>query len=450
MRSACALICLLPLVCAAIPPLLVVQTVRMQAVDVPFWDQWELVPLLEKTSAHQLTWRDLWAQHNEHRLVLPRLAMLALARCTHWDLRAELGVILLLACAEFALLVALILRTVRPISPAWSALVLVVSLLVFTLAQTENWIWGWQLQIWFVTCAAVLCAWLVVRWDGGWRGVAWMLLASLAAVLSFANGLLLLCLLPAALLVRRGDHGRRRLGPPLVVGMVAAVAVVTYAIGYQRPAQIPAVPSSIWSRPLECARYTVTFLGAVLGAPDATAAGRWGTVGVLAFAACLAWLWTRWPDRREVLLPWILLAVYAVASGVVTAIGRLGYGVDQALAPRYVSISLLFWVAFSVLATLTMVELSSMHLGAVRGGVLAIGLAMVLVLASRGFAGAWIRGHEVIVWHAARLRRDRTCVLHYDQAPDSCFAELYPDPVLARQRSAYLASHGIGPFAPAH
>src|SRR4051794_2788618 len=50
------------------------------AVDVPSWDQWELVGLLVKSSHGELRFADLHAQHNEHRVLFPRLLMLGLAR----------------------------------------------------------------------------------------------------------------------------------------------------------------------------------------------------------------------------------------------------------------------------------------------------------------------------------------------------------------------------------
>ena len=51
---------LLPLVGASIPPLLIALTVVRYGVNVPFWDQWEFVKLLDKAAAGQLEFRDFW------------------------------------------------------------------------------------------------------------------------------------------------------------------------------------------------------------------------------------------------------------------------------------------------------------------------------------------------------------------------------------------------------
>src|SRR5437016_708374 len=49
----------------------------------PYYDDWTLVPLL--TGAEPLTPAALWAQYNEHRVPLPRLALYALGRLSGYD-----------------------------------------------------------------------------------------------------------------------------------------------------------------------------------------------------------------------------------------------------------------------------------------------------------------------------------------------------------------------------
>jgi hypothetical protein len=62
------------------------------------------VPLLDKMYRGELAFPDLWAQHNEHRLLFPKIIMLVLARSTGWDIRYELALNLLLAIGIFAIL----------------------------------------------------------------------------------------------------------------------------------------------------------------------------------------------------------------------------------------------------------------------------------------------------------------------------------------------------------
>src|SRR3989338_7332041 len=52
--------------------------------QVPMFDQWELVPLFQNVS-----FTSLWAQHNVHRMIIPKVIYLSLAKMSHWDLRWE-------------------------------------------------------------------------------------------------------------------------------------------------------------------------------------------------------------------------------------------------------------------------------------------------------------------------------------------------------------------------
>ena len=90
---------------ALVPLAFLIWMVVQYAVAVPFWDQWELVPLLEKTYHGELTFHDLWAQHNEHRIFFPKIIMLVLARLTGWNIHFELAVNIVLALGIFGVLV---------------------------------------------------------------------------------------------------------------------------------------------------------------------------------------------------------------------------------------------------------------------------------------------------------------------------------------------------------
>jgi len=70
------------LVCISIllPPVLTFCFIYNYGITIPYWDQWEFVPLLEKLHNHTLTLNDLWSQHNEHRILFPKILMLLLAR----------------------------------------------------------------------------------------------------------------------------------------------------------------------------------------------------------------------------------------------------------------------------------------------------------------------------------------------------------------------------------
>ncbi len=81
--------------------------------DLPSWDQWDAegLNLLAPWAEHRLTPEMLLAPHNEHRVVLTKLASLALAAADgQWDQRLECAFNALIAAAISAGLFALGLR----------------------------------------------------------------------------------------------------------------------------------------------------------------------------------------------------------------------------------------------------------------------------------------------------------------------------------------------------
>src|SRR3954449_6814440 len=80
-----------------------------KAVDVGTWDQWENAPLLAKWHDGTLTWHDLYAPQIQHRIVIPRLLILAIAHLSGGDFRREQYANYLVILAD-ALLVWLLLR----------------------------------------------------------------------------------------------------------------------------------------------------------------------------------------------------------------------------------------------------------------------------------------------------------------------------------------------------
>ena len=67
----------------AAPPLLIGLLIFRNGVDTPFWDEWDgTAPLFEKMAAGTLGFADFFAQHNQHRILFPRLIFFGLGRLT--------------------------------------------------------------------------------------------------------------------------------------------------------------------------------------------------------------------------------------------------------------------------------------------------------------------------------------------------------------------------------
>jgi hypothetical protein len=74
----------------AAPAAIVLGYLLTFGVNVPFWDQWDFVPMLRRFYEGRLSFRELWEPYAEQRLLIPRVAMLLLARATGYDVVAEM------------------------------------------------------------------------------------------------------------------------------------------------------------------------------------------------------------------------------------------------------------------------------------------------------------------------------------------------------------------------
>lgn len=439
----------LPLVAAGIPPFMIAVTVARYGVNVPFWDQWELVSLLDKAAVGQLGFTDFWAQHNEHRLILPRAVMLALARATDWDIRYELAANVVVAVGVFGMLALLIERTVRSMAPGLTPwLILAASLSTFSLTQWENWLWGWQLQVFMNALAAVVAVWALACRGAQWPGLVLTLLAAIAGVFSFATGLVLLVLIPFGLLIApQFDQGASHLKRLALAVTVGAGVVTLYLKGFHLNPGHP-TPLFLFSHPVSYAHYILIYLGSGLGGWSKPVSASWGAMGIVTFAWCGAWLWTRSRAYRNILLPWILLGLYGILSGFMTGIGRAGFGEGQALAPRYVTISSLFWVSLIVMVVLAITRLlEDGTVSRTRALAIAVVAASLITLAGVSYGVAWIYAKAAIEGHNRALLRSGECLSYYDRAPDECLRVLYSDMAILREHAHRLESLAIGPFA---
>lgn len=421
-------------VLTALPPLALAPMVWAWGVDLPYWDQWALVPHLEAVARGDWPWADLWRQHNEHRLFFPQVIMLGLAQLTDWNIRVEMGLSLLLAVGTFFSLAWLVRQTLDT-PPPW--LWPVLSLLVFAPSQWENWIWGWQIQIFLSALAIALGLALLVRAERPTR-LAGGALCGLVASFSFANGLLFWGLaLPLVLRPAKRRWPRTTLWLALALG-VAALYFHGFGFGERPPFFTEGVPRTLKL----FGGYVSIYLGAPIFAFHGHLALYGGFLALVALAIRFG-LEVR-PRPVEWLfgsrLPWLLLAAYAGISALVTASGRLHFGIGQALTSRYITLSSLFWIAVVVLIAFRGLEADDgkrspivRRLGLVGASILLLG---VLLSSAHGASRMAEVGRERL-----EIRQQ---LLGDPESADLLL--VYPDPEEALERARTLEELSLGPY----
>ena len=440
------LVATLTVVAALLSPVMLIRTWLPVAddLDVPHWDQWEMVPLLEASTTGTLSLVELLRQDGETRPLVPRSVLLALAFATGWDTRAEVALNLVVGGATLAGLIGLLWLTVRPTSPMLvPPLALAASAISFSLAAYEAWLWGWSL----VTVTSAACA-VFAALMLGWRGrrapaPALAALAAAVAAFSFTNGLLLLGLVPLALLLDprpyRAPAERRA---PFVAGAITGLAAVVYFAGFAYPRALSV--SDTATHPAAALGFSLVYLGAPFGALSTPVSAVAGACGLAVGSAGAMWLWRRRPARRAAIFPWLMLSVFAVLAAALASVGRWRFGVDHALTSRYQTFAALFWMTVFVVAALAAREGAA---GSPRRRILVGATAGLLAcFAAAGAIQTWLVAREPVRTRVEALRRGRECVVFHAIAPAPCLALIYPDPAVVRHRAAQLEALGLGPF----
>ncbi len=406
-------------VAGAVPFAWLAGLVLKLGVNVPFWDEWAFIPDLQKSAAGRFGLADLWAQHNEHRLFFPRLIFLPVAHFTHWNLRSEMIVSLVLAAAIFVLVVALLRRTLSPYSRGLFLLSSVaVGWFVFSPVQYQNWLWGWQVQ-WFLSNLAALGAIaLLSSWPESrrrWVGVACAIAAAVVASYSLASGLLVWMACLAVFVPKK------RLRPYLPVWLAAAgVTVGAYLVGYHKPPQTPPL-TALLHHPGAFIAYVLRYLGAPLFGNNGYSAFVGGAI-VGIFVATTAFLAPRAPEAFSRAVAWVALGFYAMLSAALTGIGRVGFGVDQSEASRYTTTSTLFLLAT---VALVLVAVASRNYrwnrlpAAVALGVLGAVLVAGLVAGYKEGLGGMQGTHGA-------MEANRVCLQRVQEPADPCLNSVYP------------------------
>lgn len=341
-----------PLVAAiALPPLVLAALLAAWGVDLPYWDQFALVPHLAQQASGDFQLGNLWLPHNEHRLFVPQAIMLTLASWSDWNVLWELWFQYGLAVATLVLLLSL-LRDASGKAVSCSA-VLIFSLMVFSPVQWRNWIWGWQIQIFLVVLSTVATVWLLARVQTSWLRVATAATAATVGSLSFANGLLIWPLaLPLVVFGRpsKSFGDRRPDWAQAGIWLVTGAAVwAFYLHGFVPSVDHGPTDEGLWRQFLHFGAYVVLYLAAP-GLRFHDQAALWiGFVLVAAAMSAMVWAGLQAALRRDAEavrkgLPWWSLSAFAVASAAITALGRLDLGIGQALSSRYVTIGNLFWL----------------------------------------------------------------------------------------------------------
>ncbi len=301
--------------------------------EVPVEDDYALVPALTGDQAITLNW--LWSMHNEHRVPVPRLLLLA----AHWisgdDFRAGMFVSVL-AVGLLAAVFLLLIRWVRGFSSYADALF---PLLLMHWGHHSNFLWSWQVSFTVAVGFLGLISAAILAFQKLRTKILIIVSVGLGLALLIGFGAHGLAFVPALLLwlfgltVFRKNHDR---WAACLAILPALCMLGLYFWGYERPVEFADPPNLIaaWRTLLQ---FYATGFGPIAG--KAWMLGGWSMIALAASAFFLllraAWLW---PEERATALGLaaLLLGFLPLALGL--AWGRASLGPLAGLEPRYVTL----------------------------------------------------------------------------------------------------------------
>ena len=300
--------------------------------------------------------------------------------------------------------------------------------------------WGWQIAIFLSVLGCVVAVWAVSRWPAQWRGVIIAMVFSIISSFSFNSGLLTWIIVAVMLMMQKERNVK------YLISWLAAslIAVSLYYYGYdksgiQSPLLLPI------KHPYDYIRFILLYLGSPLG---------WGRenisilIGlVLLVTTCVGTIYIRKRYKEEYgrLLPWLTLGLYAFLCAIVTGIGRLGFGVHQALASRYTTFSTLF-VLCSIVVTASWIKCSLKNYQCLPKKTIAFvsSLSILFILA---YTLSFSHGIREFKNRNKSLQANVQCLLSIQTASDECLKKVYPIATVARDRAKMLQEMNMSLYA---
>jgi hypothetical protein len=320
----------------------------VHAVDLPRQDEWpEIVHRLRLAKHGQWDGMDWFAQSSQHRHAVPRLVLVAVALATSWSASAVAWVAVVVHIASWLAVVWLM----RADLDDWSLLAL--SLVWFSPAQYESFIWGWALHGGLTLLFSVI-ALVAIEARRGRAGVLVAVACCTLASYCTAPGLVswIVC---AGVLVA---HQRWQAASCLALSGVTCL--LTYFVGYVRPGEYAALQFRIADHTLGVGSAIGVALG-VLAQPFGLAPGAAAIVGASWLSLVLA------AAGRAVAPHRLGLALLGVAWWLATILGRYDGTTSMLAISRYGWTVLPLWTLLAATPRPPALRLAALALCAVAG-----------------------------------------------------------------------------------
>ncbi|MEG4054203.1 MULTISPECIES: hypothetical protein [unclassified Microcoleus] len=368
-----------------IPVLLLIGFVANFSVNVPVDDEWRLASLFEKLAAGNVTFKDFWGLHSNHRILFPKIIIAVLAFASRWNINYQLCVSIGLAGITFIAMYKFSSMQVKNVADdLWHLANILTCILLFSLVQHENWLWGFQLAWFFVNLCFVAAVYALVSNHKLLPNIRISIAAVFCFIASFslAQGLLSWLAAIPAVAALEGNAAQKR-KRAIAWMLLFATTCAVYSIDYNPSRKASII--SLLNKPFVVIDYFLSLLGSpIVRSPGISAFVGLVILGnfiffvvyfgkkivsssiassvsdhsekppqVPAIASSLAMT-----DRNDIAenyeaLPWLSIGLFSVLSALFITAGRAEFGAIQAIgSSRYTTNSILLLIAWVQLGQL--------------------------------------------------------------------------------------------------
>ncbi len=425
----------MPLFLIVLPIILLFLYVYKFGVDIPFWDEWQMVSLLQLFRGEGAWLPAIWQHDNMHKQFFSRLIILYMSDITSWNIVAEMYVNALLITIWTGISWLLYRKVTN--GGLWGFVP--VAWLLCSWGQWENILWGWQITLFLMIVSLTGAIYLLST--NYLRSFFLALISGIVASYSFANGLLVW---PIGLVMLLVMHSSRQ---KIVLWLVTSVVTVTvFFMGFD--------PSTVKS-PVEAVTYSVIQISAFFLANAGTplSGGHLlfsGISGILLLLFMYYLLISRlqtlhWQiadlDVNDAVI--LALFIFSIGSSLLITAGRIGY--DQ-----------IGWANSSRYATSISMGILGIYLGLYRRNqsqqasrLAHILLAGFLVLLFTGLAMAYSYGWRQGKIRHIRMQQMQFALYHREYIADDVLGILSISPKSLRKAADYLEAEQLSVFSKA-
>lgn len=313
-------------------------------VDVPFWDEWRLVSLFDKTLSQKLSFQDLFAQHNEHRIFFPRLITIGFVLIDGWNTKHLMFLSIFIVAISYIFFCKINYLSYNKVDNKQHVFNFVIGILFFSLTQWENWLWGFQIAFFLVNLSLVLSIYCLVKINKNnlYRQLLFSAFWCFVASFSSAHGLTTwLAIIPNILGIK--IRYQQKIKIIILWTFLFFISTFTYLIDYHKPKHHPNIFFSL-EETITRIKYFFVLIG------------FWGDnienkiiIGSLVFIIFYLFSFyyycRNFNNIKKYYLPLLSLSNYSILFALMTTLGRAGFGVSQATSSRYTTPMIFIYIS---------------------------------------------------------------------------------------------------------